>query len=172
MENQPQYIIFIVAAGVGLVVYLWEFLWRRKREQEHLQTQRKKVEALKDINFLGGSESKPKLVNTLFTCFYGVKIQLDPDNEEALEACEIGIDQRCKEAKDRGLEIYCDRLTDGVDYFLYIGKSLGSLSLDSHGHVSIKVEILNEVIKNTNAKLSQFEISESPSLHLQASHEY
>ncbi len=172
MENHSQYIVIVIAIGAGILVYLVEFLWRKKREWKYLETQRRRVEIFKDVNFLGSSESKPRLVGTLFTCFYGIKIQFDPNNEEELEACENGLDQRCKEAKGQGLETYCDRLTEGEDYFLYIGKSLGSLSLDSCGHTSVEIEVLDKVIKSTNEKLSQLGIGESPSLHLQASHEY
>lgn len=167
-----KYFLIATAVLVGLLVYFWESLLNRRREKKHLDIQQKRVETFKGINFLGASQVKPRLVDTLFTCFYGIKIQLDPNNEEELEACASGSDERCKKARDIGLETYCDRLTDGEDYFIYIGTKIGSLNFESCGHASIETDELNRVIQDTNKRLCQVFTDEAPSLHLQSSHEY
>jgi len=78
---------------------------------------RQRIEIFKGIDFLGTSEVEPRLIDTLFTCFYGIKIQLGPSNEEGLDACGSGSCERCKKARDIGLDTYCDCFTDGEDIF-------------------------------------------------------
>jgi hypothetical protein len=41
-----------------------------------------------------------------FVAFYGIKIRLDPDDEETLDACGAGTDPRCMAAKEVGLETH------------------------------------------------------------------
>jgi hypothetical protein len=56
-----------------------------------------------------------------FIVFYGIKITIDPADEEVRVALESRSDPRCKAARQAGLQTHWGRLTDGKDYFLYIG---------------------------------------------------
>jgi len=102
-----------------------------------------------------------------FVGFFGIKIALDPDDEDTLDAVGAETDPRCKSAKHVGLQIYSGRMTNGEDYFLYIGHRLGWLGLEHEAHVQISLEQFTEIQANVRAKLKQAGFSESPALHLQ-----
>ena len=102
-----------------------------------------------------------------FIAFYGIKFELDPDDEEGLDACDAGTDARCVKARQAGLETYTGRMTDGEDYFLYIGKRLASLGIEHDQYVTLSVEQLTSLCADVNAKLRTADFPQPPELHFQ-----
>src|SRR5262249_20758136 len=102
-----------------------------------------------------------------FVAFFGVKIALDPDDEETLDAVGSGTDKRCKAAKAVGLQTQGGRMTDGEDYFLLIGRRLGWLGLEHEQYVRIAGEDLAELQLDVRRKLQAAGFAEEPAMHLQ-----
>ena len=107
-----------------------------------------------------------------FVGFYGIKFSLDPDDEDALEACAIGSDPRCVRAKRAGLEIYTGRMTDGEDYFLFIGKRMAAIGLQADSHVALSARSIAAVSADVDVKLKAAEFSAEPALHFQLEAQY
>jgi hypothetical protein len=102
-----------------------------------------------------------------FIAFYGIKIELDQDNEDELDACGMQTDPRCREAKRVGLESFSGRMTDGEDYFLYIGRRLASLGLENDQHSARSLEQLSSLAVDVKSKLKAAGFLQSPELHFQ-----
>jgi hypothetical protein len=102
-----------------------------------------------------------------FIAFCGIKFELDPDNEEELDACGDDTDARCVRARRAGLETFTGRMTDGEDYFLYIGRRLAWLGIEHDQHLSQSAEQLAAVAADVKAKLKTADFSESPEIHFQ-----
>jgi hypothetical protein len=102
-----------------------------------------------------------------FIAFYGIKFDLDPDDEGGLDACDTGTDARCLKARSAGLETYSGRMTDGEDYFLYIGRRLASLGIEHDQHVTQSVEQVSSVAADVKTKLKAAGFSQPPELHFQ-----
>jgi hypothetical protein len=102
-----------------------------------------------------------------FVAFYGIKLALDPDDEETLDACGDETDPRCVTAKRVGLQTHSGRMTDGEDYFLYIGERLGWLGLEHASHVTLPPEELLAIIEKVKAGLAEAGLAGTPALHLQ-----
>ena len=102
-----------------------------------------------------------------FIAFYGIKFELDPDDEDELDACDTGADARCLKARQVGLESYTGRMTDGEDYFLYIGARLASLGIEHDQYVAQSVEQLSSLATDVKAKLKAADFSQPPGLHFQ-----
>ena len=102
-----------------------------------------------------------------FVAFYGIKFPLDPDNDDELDACGLGTDWRCRAAAESGLESHSGRMTDGEDYFLFVGERLAWLGLEHDSYSSVNPMELSETMERVAAKLRDAGFSQSPSLHLQ-----
>jgi hypothetical protein len=102
-----------------------------------------------------------------FIAFYGIKIELDPDNEDELDACDMQTDPRCREAKLVGLDTFSGRMTEGEDYFLYIGKRLARLGLENSQHSAQSIEQLSSLAIDVRVKLKAAGFLQSPELHFQ-----
>ncbi|MGM9480054.1 hypothetical protein ACS5PN_02570 [Roseateles sp. NT4] len=102
-----------------------------------------------------------------FIAFYGVKFELDPDNEDELDACDTDADPRCVQAKRAGLETFTGRMTEGEDYFLYVGRRLAWLGIEHDPHQARSAEQLSAVVEDVKAKLQVAGFSESAELHFQ-----
>lgn len=102
-----------------------------------------------------------------FIGFFGIKINLDPDDETILDAIEADTDSRCKSANQVGLQTLSGRMTDGEDYFLYIGHCLGLVGLQHDSYVKTSVDRLTEIQTIVTAKLREAGFSETPALHFQ-----
>lgn len=107
-----------------------------------------------------------------FVAFYGIKIPLDPDDEETLDACGAGTDPRCVAATRVGLQHHSGRMTDGDDYFLYLGIRLGWLGLELEQYTSVPNQRLTETMATVQTRLKQAGFSQQPSLHLQFEGQY
>lgn len=107
-----------------------------------------------------------------FIGFFGIKIDLDPDDETILDAIEADTDSRCKSANQVGLEACPGRMTEGEDYFLYVGHCLGLIGLQHDSYVKINVDRLTEIQTIVTAKLKEAGFSETPALHFQLDSKY
>ena len=47
-----------------------------------------------------------------FVAFFGIKLSLDPEDEDVLDACGDETDPRCVTAKAVGLQVHSGRMTD------------------------------------------------------------
>ena len=102
-----------------------------------------------------------------FISVYGVKIALDPGDEDELDACGAETDPRCLAAKRAGLESFSGRMTDREDYFLFIGRRLAWLGIEHDQHSTQSIERLSSVASDVNAKLKMAGFSQPPDLHFQ-----
>ena len=100
-----------------------------------------------------------------FVAFYGIKFQLD--NGDELDACCLGNDWRCRAAAESGLESHSDRMTDGGEYFLFIGERLAWLGLEHDSYSRVDPRDLAETMDRVATKLRHAGFSNTPSLHLQ-----
>jgi hypothetical protein len=102
-----------------------------------------------------------------FVAFFGVKIALDPDDEETLDACGAETDKRCTAAAAVGLQTHSGRMTDGEDYFLLIGRRLAWLGLEHDPYVRVGADDMNEIQLDVKRRLRAAGFTEEPALHLQ-----
>lgn len=107
-----------------------------------------------------------------YVAFFGIKIALDPQDEELLEACGAGTDLRCAAAKRAGLDTHNGRMTDGEDYFLMIGRKVGMLGLEYESHVKVAPDRLAALMSDVQARLKDAGFTEKPALHLQFEGQY
>jgi hypothetical protein len=107
-----------------------------------------------------------------FVAFFGVKIALDPNDEETLDACGAGTDKRCKAAAAVGLQTHTGRMTDGEDYFLLIGRRLGWLGLEHDQYVRVGADDMNEIQAEVKRRLGAAGFTEEPAMHLQFQGQY
>jgi len=102
-----------------------------------------------------------------FIAFYGIKFELDPDNEEELDACDTDADPRCLQARRAGLETFTGRMTEGEDYFLYVGRRVAWLGIEHDQHLRQSAEQLASVAADVKAKLRAADFAQPPELHFQ-----
>jgi hypothetical protein len=102
-----------------------------------------------------------------FVAFYGIKVPLDPDDEETLDACGMETDPRCVAAKRAGLQTHSGRMTNGEDYFLYLGIRFAWLGLEHDQYMNVSRQQLMETISDVQTKLKTAGFEQLPSLHLQ-----
>lgn len=107
-----------------------------------------------------------------FIAVYGVKIALDPDNEEELDACGAQTDPRCVAAKRAGLESFSGRMTDGEDHFLLIGRKLAWLGIEHDQHSTQSIERLSSIARDVDASLKAAGFAQPPGLHFQFMGQY
>lgn len=107
-----------------------------------------------------------------FLAFYGIKIALDPDDEQTLETFETCSAPQCKAAERAGLQTHLGRLTDGEDYFLYVGCRVGWLGLEYDDYVQVTIDELAEMAGQVKSKLKEAGFDQSPALHLQLEAQY
>lgn len=107
-----------------------------------------------------------------FLSFYGVKIALDQDDEAELDACGDETDARCIKAKQAGLDCYSGRMTDGEDYFLYVGKHLASLGLEHDQYVTHSLDSFATIATSINEKLKNAGFNGIPAFHFQFQGQY
>jgi hypothetical protein len=107
-----------------------------------------------------------------FIAFYGIKFALDPDDEDEIDACDEGADARCVKATQAGLESFTGRMTDGEDYFLYIGRQVAWLGLEHEQHLAQSAEQLSSTAADVQAKLTAAGFAQAPELHFQFMGQY
>lgn len=107
-----------------------------------------------------------------FISFFGIKIPLDPDDEETLDAVGEDVDPRCKRAMMAGLHTHSGRMTDGEDYFLYIGQRLAWLGIEHDSHIELSGEQIAAMQANVRTKLVEAGFQQTPAFHFQLHAQY
>lgn len=107
-----------------------------------------------------------------FIAFYGVKFAIDPDDEQTVNALELCLDPRCKAAERAGLQTHWGRVTEGEEYFLYVGHRIGWLGIEYDSHVQVRTDELTEIVTIMQSKLKEAGFNQSPALHLQLEAKY
>ncbi|GAB2842707.1 hypothetical protein GCM10027277_07430 [Pseudoduganella ginsengisoli] len=102
-----------------------------------------------------------------FVAFYGVKIALNPDDEEVFDACGDNTDPRCIAAQQVGLDTFNGRMTDGEDYFLYVGRQLAWMGLEHDTYAAADVKRLAGLAADVDAKLKAAGFAQAAALHFQ-----
>lgn len=102
-----------------------------------------------------------------FVAVYGIKIQLNPEDEAELEACGLETDQRCIAAKRAGLQCHTGRMSEGEDYFLYIGQRLAWLGLEHDSYATQSLAELSLIAELVASRLRAAGFIEAPALHYQ-----
>ena len=107
-----------------------------------------------------------------FIAFYGVKIAISQTDEDTLDALEARTEPRLRNARQHGLHVYWGRLTDGGDYFLYVGHQVGLLGVENDTYVQVPLDKLTETAMSVQARLKEAGFAERPALHLQLEAQY
>ncbi len=107
-----------------------------------------------------------------FVAFFGIKLSLDPEDEDVLDACGDETDPRCVAAKAVGLQVHSGRMTDGEDYFLYVGHRLGLIGLQHDRHTTLSEPQFLEIAASVRKRLVEAGFQEQPKLHLQLEAQY
>jgi hypothetical protein len=107
-----------------------------------------------------------------FVAFYGVKIELDPKDEALLDACGAQTDRRCVAVKQAGLKTHYGRMTDGDDYFLFVGLPVARIGLEYDTHAAVAPDSLLDIMNRVKAALPQAGFSQRPALHFQFEGQY
>jgi len=104
-----------------------------------------------------------------FIAFFGLRCSVANSEIDAVENNE---DQRIVVAHRARLQTYFGRLTDGEDYFLFIGTRLGVFGLENDEYDAFDMKSLQEVERETRRKLAEAGLAGEPQLHLQFEAQY
>jgi|GEM_PF-1199044 hypothetical protein len=107
-----------------------------------------------------------------FVAFFGIKLALDPEDEDAIDACGDETDSRCVTAKAAGLQVHSGRMTDGEDYYLYVGHRLGWIGLEGDRYITLSEPQFIEIAASVRKSLVEAGFREQPGLHLQLEAQY
>lgn len=104
-----------------------------------------------------------------FIAFYGLRYTL---TDAEMDAVEQNFDERVVAAQRAKLQTYTGRLTDGQPYFLFIGTRLGVFGVQNESERSVDTPSLEQVMRETAAKLQTAGLPGTPQLHLQFEAQY
>lgn len=104
-----------------------------------------------------------------FIAFYGLRYTL---TDAEMEAVEDNTDARVVAAKRAKLQTYSGRLSDGQPYFLFVGTQLGVFGVQNDSKRSFSTSFVEQVIRDTTAKLQTAGLQGEPQLHLQLEVQY
>jgi hypothetical protein len=106
-----------------------------------------------------------------FYVYYGVKRSLQPDSSETdlLEQEKHPILQALFKAK---LHFAWGRMTEGEDYFLLIGHEIGRFGVENQTYLKIPVDEIRLIMEETNQRLKQAGIIDTPAFHCQLETQY
>jgi len=107
-----------------------------------------------------------------FFAFYGIKLAVDPEDEDLVSAIETRADPRFKIARRFGLETHFGRRTDGEDYFFYIGRKIVWLGSEHDFYIALGTNELAEIASTVQARLKEAGLSEIPAFHFQMEAQY
>jgi hypothetical protein len=99
-----------------------------------------------------------------FIAFYGLRYTL-ADSEVA--AVEQRTDERMAAARRAKLHTHLGRLTDGQPHFLLIGSRLGIFGVENESQRELDAAALEQLMRDTAAKLRDAGLSGEAKLHLQ-----
>jgi hypothetical protein len=107
-----------------------------------------------------------------FLVFYGIKIPVNPEDENLHEAIESEAEPRILAAQQAGLDTWVGRMTDGMDEFIYIGRNLGSLGDQDSSYLQIGMEELSLLSLKVAARLREAGLEGDPAFHVQLEAQY
>ena len=104
-----------------------------------------------------------------FIAFYGLRYTLtDPE----MDAVEQRSDARVIAARRPKLQTYTGRLTDGEPHFFFVGTCLGVFGVENESERSVEAATLEQIMRETAAKLQAAGLPGTPRLHLQFEAQY
>jgi hypothetical protein len=106
---------------------------------------------------------------------HGLRYSLGSDgalSEATLGELEGGSDARIVAAKRVGLKSYYGRVTDGGEYFLFVGAMLGTFGLEGRQSTALSEEKLGEIARDTRERLKRAGLEGEPALHVQLEAQY
>jgi hypothetical protein len=104
-----------------------------------------------------------------FIAFYGLRYTL---TDAEMDAVEQNSDERVVAARRAKLQTYSGRLTDGQPSFLLVGTRLGVFGLENESERSVDGAQLEQIMRDTAAKLQTAGLPGAPQLHLQFEAQY
>src|SRR4051812_23468298 len=107
-----------------------------------------------------------------FVAFVGVKIPLDPDDEETLDAWGEGSHPDAAAAAAAGLDVWTGRFTDGEDYYAMVGRLIGTFGLEGDAHRAVPPEEIGRAAAEVSPVLARLGHRDPPVLHLQFEAQY
>jgi hypothetical protein len=97
--------------------------------------------------------------------FFGVRVELE---EVDIELCEMRMHPLLIAARGGGLDHYWANFgSPGEKYYLFIGKLIGILGVESEMELRISADELNAIATFTSVKLVKSGVQGSPSFFLQ-----
>jgi hypothetical protein len=106
-----------------------------------------------------------------FYVYYGVKrsVELGSSEMELLEREKHPVFDTAFDAK---LHVTWGRMTEGEDYFLLIGHKIGCFGVENETYRQIPAEEMRRIIEQTDQRLRQARITETPAFHCQLDAQY
>jgi hypothetical protein len=104
-----------------------------------------------------------------FIAFYGLRYVLSNSERDAVEQ---QTDERVVAARRAKLQAHFGRITDGEPHFLLIGTRLGVFGVENESSRSVDGAQLDQIMRDTAAKLREAGLSGKPQLHLQLQAQY
>jgi hypothetical protein len=101
--------------------------------------------------------------------FYGLRFTL---TDLEIVAVEEATDARVVAAKRAKLHTYSGRLTDGQPHFLFVGTRLGVFGAQNDSQRSFDTPFVEQIMRETTAKLQSSGLQGVPQLHLQLEAQY
>ena len=107
-----------------------------------------------------------------FVAFVGIKIPLDPDDEETLDAWGEESHPAAAAAAAAGLDVWSGRFTDGEDHYAMVGRLIGTFGLEGDSHRAVAPEEVGRIAAEVGPVLAQLRHRDPPALHLQFEAQY
>lgn len=101
-----------------------------------------------------------------FAVFFGLRFDIDIDDEDEMEEISDGSDVRIVSAQKAGLDFFTGG-KDENDYHLFIGKVIGSYGWEGSSHREMDIEELREIYVDISNKISDAGFHEIPKFHFQ-----
>ena len=106
-----------------------------------------------------------------FYVYYGVKRSLEADSPE-MDLLEREKHPIFDAAFDAKLHVTWGRMTEGEDYYLLIGHEIGCFGVENQTYRQIPADELRRIIDQTDQRLKQAGITETPAFHCQLNAQY
>lgn len=106
-----------------------------------------------------------------FYVYYGVKRKLEPDSPE-MELLERENHPIFDKAFDAKLHVTWGRMTEGEDYYVLIGHQIGCFGVENETYREVSADEIRRIIDQTDQRLRQAGIAESPAVHCQLEAQY
>jgi len=107
-----------------------------------------------------------------FVAFVGVKIPIDPDDEETIDAWGGGDHPDAAAAASAGMDVWTGRYTDGDDYYAMVGRLIGDFGLEGESYRSVPPEEVGRIAAEITPVLSRLGHRDPPMLQLQFEAQY